>query len=85
MINLSASFKIKFKNFDEMSSNFVLSFQVQGNTVPPVCKLMDFHKEKYQKKLRDKDRAKIQVLHGAGVINLSYLVENNKSIYIWEN
>ncbi|KAH7518388.1 hypothetical protein FEM48_Zijuj09G0166400 [Ziziphus jujuba var. spinosa] len=34
--------------------------EVQGKTNPPVCKIMDFHKEKYQKKLREKDRAKVK-------------------------
>ncbi|PON45066.1 Translation initiation factor [Parasponia andersonii] len=32
--------------------------EIQASTDPPVCKIMDFHKEQYQKQLRDKDRAK---------------------------
>ncbi|KAL5561237.1 hypothetical protein UlMin_030984 [Ulmus minor] len=32
--------------------------EVQGSAKPPVCKFMDFHKEKYLKQLTKKDRAK---------------------------
>lgn len=34
--------------------------EVQKNANPPVCKIMDFHKEKYKRQLKDKDRAKSQ-------------------------
>ncbi|GLT55126.1 hypothetical protein SLA2020_282750 [Shorea laevis] len=32
--------------------------EVQRNANPPVCKLMDFHREKYKQQLKEKDRAK---------------------------
>ncbi|XP_059449240.1 translation initiation factor IF3-1, mitochondrial [Corylus avellana] len=32
--------------------------EVQRNADPPVCKLMDFHREKYKQQLKEKDRAK---------------------------
>lgn len=32
--------------------------EVDRNAKPPVCKVMDFHKERYQKELKEKDRAK---------------------------
>ncbi|KAL4616291.1 hypothetical protein ACB092_07G188200 [Castanea dentata] len=32
--------------------------EVQRTANPPVCKLMDFHGEKYKKQLKEKDRAK---------------------------
>lgn len=32
--------------------------EVQRKADPPVCKLMDFHKEKYKQQLKEKDRAK---------------------------
>lgn len=32
--------------------------EVDRKANPPVCKIMDFHKEKYQKELKEKDRAK---------------------------
>lgn len=36
-------------------------FQVQKNANPPVCKIMDYHKEMYKKKENDKERAKSKV------------------------
>lgn len=35
--------------------------QVDKNAKPPVCKIMDFHKEMYKKKENDKERAKSKV------------------------
>ncbi|KAF5951517.1 hypothetical protein HYC85_009461 [Camellia sinensis] len=32
--------------------------EVQRNAKPPVCKLMDYHKEKYNQQVKEKDRAK---------------------------
>ncbi|KAK6946457.1 Translation initiation factor 3, C-terminal [Dillenia turbinata] len=32
--------------------------EVDRNASPPVCKLMDYHREKYKRQLREKDRAK---------------------------
>ncbi|KAG5547615.1 hypothetical protein RHGRI_013343 [Rhododendron griersonianum] len=32
--------------------------QVQRNAKPPVCKLADYHKEKYKQQIKDKERAK---------------------------
>ncbi|XP_022763024.1 translation initiation factor IF3-1, mitochondrial isoform X2 [Durio zibethinus] len=32
--------------------------EVQRNDNPPVCRLMDFHQKRYQRRLREKDRAK---------------------------
>ncbi|KAI8553984.1 hypothetical protein RHMOL_Rhmol05G0061300 [Rhododendron molle] len=32
--------------------------EVQRNAKPPVCKLMDYHKEKYKQQIKEKDRAK---------------------------
>lgn len=32
--------------------------EVDRKAKPPVCKIMDFHKERYQKELKEKDRAK---------------------------
>lgn len=32
--------------------------EVDRNAKPPVCKLMDYHREKYKKQLKEKDRAK---------------------------
>ncbi|XP_056170123.1 translation initiation factor IF3-1, mitochondrial-like isoform X2 [Syzygium oleosum] len=34
--------------------------EVQKNANPPVCKIMDFHREKYKQQLKEKDRAKSQ-------------------------
>lgn len=36
--------------------------QVDRNAKPPVCKIMDYHREKYVKKLKEKERAKSKVL-----------------------
>jgi translation initiation factor IF-3 len=35
--------------------------QVDRNANPPVCKIMDYHKEMYKKKESDKERAKSKV------------------------
>lgn len=35
--------------------------QVDKNAKPPVCKIMDFHKEAYKKQEKDKERAKSKV------------------------
>ncbi|KAA0045750.1 Translation initiation factor 3 family protein, putative isoform 1 [Cucumis melo var. makuwa] len=35
--------------------------EVQQKANPPVCKLMDFHREKYKKQIREKDRVKSKV------------------------
>lgn len=35
--------------------------QVQKNGKPPVCKIMDFHKEMYKRQEKDKERAKSKV------------------------
>lgn len=35
--------------------------QVQGTANPPVCKIMDYHKEKYKKETREKEQIKIKV------------------------
>ncbi|XP_042413462.1 translation initiation factor IF3-1, mitochondrial-like [Zingiber officinale] len=32
--------------------------EVQGNADPPVCKIMDFHKERYKREVKEKERAK---------------------------
>ncbi|XP_042495650.1 translation initiation factor IF3-1, mitochondrial-like [Macadamia integrifolia] len=32
--------------------------EVQRNAKPPVCKIMDFHREKYKQQLKEKDRSK---------------------------
>ncbi|GFY89840.1 translation initiation factor 3 (IF-3) family protein [Actinidia rufa] len=32
--------------------------EVQRNAKPPVCKIMDYHKEKYKQQVKDKDRSK---------------------------
>ncbi|GFZ00513.1 hypothetical protein Acr_14g0001480 [Actinidia rufa] len=32
--------------------------EVQRNAKPPVCKIMDYHKEKYKQQVKDKDRCK---------------------------
>ncbi|KAK0580266.1 hypothetical protein LWI29_000101 [Acer saccharum] len=43
----------------ELASELKLDLvEVQRNATPPVCKIMDFHKEKYKKELSEKDRAK---------------------------
>lgn len=34
--------------------------EVQKSANPPVCKIMDFHREKYKQQLKEKDRAKSQ-------------------------
>lgn len=61
---------------------FTYIWQVQGKAEPPVCKIMDFHKEKYQKKLREKDRAKVKVLYSVGFITL-YCVVAMKNQYAY--
>ncbi|MCH89334.1 translation initiation factor IF-3 chloroplastic-like, partial [Trifolium medium] len=37
--------------------------EVDKNANPPVCKIMDYHKELYKKKESDKERAKSKVLY----------------------
>lgn len=44
--------------------------QVQKNAKPPVCKIMDFHKEKYKQQLKEKDRAKSQVIISLRILKL---------------
>lgn len=36
--------------------------KVQGNVDPPVCKMMDFKREQYKRKVKEKDRAKEKVI-----------------------
>jgi translation initiation factor IF-3 len=40
--------------------------QVDRNANPPVCKIMDYHKEMYKKKESDKERAKSKVRFAIG-------------------
>jgi hypothetical protein len=37
--------------------------QVHRKSDPPVCKIMDFHKEKYKKEVKEKERLKTKVFH----------------------
>ncbi|XP_070662603.1 translation initiation factor IF3-1, mitochondrial-like isoform X2 [Malus domestica] len=34
--------------------------EVEAKADPPICKIMDFHKEKYKKQLREKKKLKIK-------------------------
>ncbi|KAF7144155.1 hypothetical protein RHSIM_Rhsim05G0053500 [Rhododendron simsii] len=36
--------------------------QVQRKAIPPVCKLVDYHKEKYERQIKEKDRAKSKLI-----------------------
>jgi hypothetical protein len=37
--------------------------QVHRKSDPPVCKIMDFHKEKYKKEVKEKEQLKTKVFH----------------------
>jgi translation initiation factor IF-3 len=39
----------------------LVSMQVHRKSDPPVCKIMDFHKEKYNKDVKEKERLKTKV------------------------
>ena len=41
--------------------NFDNIVQVQKNAKPPVCKIMDYHKEQYKQQEKEKERAKSKV------------------------
>ena len=53
--------------------SILLFLQVQRNANPPVCKLMDFHREKYKQQLKEKDRAKSKVRY---IVDLCLWVES---------
>jgi translation initiation factor IF-3 len=39
----------------------LVAVQVHRKSDPPVCKIMDFHKEKYNKDAKEKERLKTKV------------------------
>jgi translation initiation factor IF-3 len=39
----------------------LVTVQVHRKSDPPVCKIMDFHKEKYNKDAKEKERLKTKV------------------------
>lgn len=41
--------------------SFPVYMQVNRHADPPVCKIMDFHKEQYKRHLKEKDRSKSKV------------------------
>jgi len=41
--------------------------QVDKNAKPPVCKIMDFHKQMYRRQEREKERAKSRVQYAVKV------------------
>lgn len=52
--------RLSHGSFVEVASLFNI-VQVDRNAKPPVCKIMDFHKEMYKQQLKEKDRLKGKV------------------------
>ena len=61
-----------------MSFSCFMFIQVQQNADPPVCKIMDFHKEKYKKQMMQKERVKSKVDYFVFLYLSLILIERNQ-------
>jgi hypothetical protein len=56
--------------------------QVDRKSDPPVCKIMDFHKEKYKKDTKEKERLKTKVFYTCSEFSIYFSAIGIRTVHI---